>query len=160
MKGARVSFGPPLNLFTLGRAGCGLVAAQQHTDWDFSSSKKKTEIFLRKKLSNDWSRVRASARPLRPASNLFWVCGPTIARTNVLIYFLPTSQRSHASLRIAIVCCHMHTHPQSTYKRSTFYISYLKNILSSSYYLCFENRLHQYVLQGETNKTRPHMDIF
>ena len=34
------------------------------------------------------------------------------------------------------------------------------NVLSPSYYLHFENRLHHCVLHGEMNKTRPHLHIF
>ena len=34
------------------------------------------------------------------------------------------------------------------------------NVLSPSYYLNFENRLHHCVLHGEMNKTRPHLHIF
>ena len=34
------------------------------------------------------------------------------------------------------------------------------NVISPSYYLHFENRLHHCVLHGEMNKTRPHLHIF
>ena len=34
------------------------------------------------------------------------------------------------------------------------------NVLSPSYYLNFENRLHHCVLHGEINKSRPHLHIF
>ena len=36
----------------------------------------------------------------------------------------------------------------------------IKNILSSSYDLHFEYRLHRYILRDETNKTRSHLHIF
>ena len=53
-----------------------------------------------------------------------------------------------------------YTHAPSTHEGFLFVWSYLKNVVSTLYYFCFENRLHQYILHDETNKTRPHLHMF
>ena len=117
----------------------------------------------RQKKANQQRRValpRQRARDLAPAR--FWPILNSRPNNHMYQYFnLPLLRPNDPCIMcVATMCCHMYTYPQSTCEEINFLYELLKNILSCSYYLCFENRLHQYVLQGETNKTRPHMDIF
>ena len=113
-----------------------------------------------KKLSDDPSRWRASARRVSPSR----VCirGPTnpCAKFCSALRSASTAHRFHTHVpRFG----NLHIHAQQArVRRNWFFLTwiYSKNILSTSCYLHFENWFHQCVLRNETNKIRSHLHMF
>ena len=99
------------------------------------------------------SPERATA--YHPAYGLLWVRGP-INRICQSAYY-PTTPRAMQVASVKFTCPHVAPMKR---KHTFLYEAILKNILSTSYYLCFENRLHQFVLHDKTNKTRPNLYMF
>ena len=109
----------------------------------------------RKNLTYDLARECATAR--RPTSGLRPQPNKFRARPSYILICAPTAQRPRHPPRDALVC-----QDAPVEKKIIFFIweAILKNILSTSYYFLFENRLHQYILRDETNKTRSHLHMF
>ena len=85
------------------------------------------------------------ATTCQPAYDLLWVRGP-INRICQSAYD-PTTPRAMQVASVKFTCPHVA--PMKRKRTFFLYEAILKNILSTSYYFLFENRLHQYVLRDD-----------
>ena len=114
-------------------------------------------IFIGKKgknLTYDQSRASASARP-RTGAPVAQPSNSCARLSYILICALAAQRPTTPAWCFGLPGC-------TRWEENNFFIweAILKNILSTSYYFLFENRLHQYILRDETNKTRSHLHMF